>query len=62
MDLDIFGKESCTINRRFRMKCSFFLFCLQTVRTFDSVVNNFKWRNMSAEKQCNNISIEYFED
>lgn len=27
MELDIFGKENCTINSRFRMKCSFVLFC-----------------------------------
>lgn len=39
-----------------------FLFCLQTIKTFDSVVNNFKWRNTSVKKQCNNMFVENFED
>lgn len=25
-------------------------------------MNNFKWRSMPAEKDCNNMSVEHFED
>lgn len=57
----VLGKESCMINSRFRIKCSFW-FCLQTIRNLDLVVKNFKWRNMTAKKQCNNMSVEHFED
>lgn len=37
-------------------------FVYKRIRNLDLVVNNSKWRNMTGKKQCNNMSVEHFED